>query len=138
MTRFRNALLVLVAGAPPRGLRPPPIPPRLSRGGTLTIVRPTDPGLPEPNLETTAPGAWVYFNMLEAGFPTLDARCRSSLSGHLHEVMSPTRVRFALRPGVKFRIDGTPLNAPRLEVHLHDRARRAPARALGQPSGRPR
>ena len=35
------------------------------RGGTLTIVRPTDPVSLDPNLETTAPGAWVYFNMLE-------------------------------------------------------------------------
>ena len=34
------------------------------RGGTLTIVRPTDPVSLDPNLETTAPGAWVYFNML--------------------------------------------------------------------------
>src|SRR5205823_4644643 len=33
------------------------------RGGTLTIVRPTDPVSLEPNLDTTAPGAWVYFNM---------------------------------------------------------------------------
>src|SRR3989442_874198 len=35
------------------------------RGGTLTIVRPTDPVSLDPNLETTAPGAWVYFNMLD-------------------------------------------------------------------------
>ena len=41
------------------------------RGGTLTIVRPTDPVSLDPNLETTAPGAWVYFNMLE-GLLTLD------------------------------------------------------------------
>ena len=43
------------------------------RGGTLTIVRPTDPVSLEPNLETTAPGAWVYFNMLE-GLLTLDEK----------------------------------------------------------------
>ena len=41
------------------------------RGGTLTIVRPTDPVSLDPNLETTAPGAWVYFNLLE-GLLTLD------------------------------------------------------------------
>ena len=35
------------------------------KGGTLTIVRPTDPVSLDPQLETTAPGAWVYFNMLE-------------------------------------------------------------------------
>ena len=29
------------------------------RGGTLTIVRPTDPVSLDPNLETTAPGAWA-------------------------------------------------------------------------------
>ena len=28
-------------------------------GGTLTIVRPTDPVSLDPQLETTAPGAWV-------------------------------------------------------------------------------
>ena len=43
------------------------------RGGTLTIVRPTDPVSLDPNLETTAPGAWVYFNMLEA-LATLDEK----------------------------------------------------------------
>jgi ABC-type transport system substrate-binding protein len=35
------------------------------RGGTLTIVRPTDPVSLDPQLETTAPGAWVYYNLLE-------------------------------------------------------------------------
>ena len=29
------------------------------RGGTLTIVRPTDPVSLDPHTETTAPGAWV-------------------------------------------------------------------------------
>ena len=43
------------------------------RGGTLTIVRPTDPVSLDPNLETTAPGAWVYFNVLE-GLLTLDEK----------------------------------------------------------------
>ena len=44
------------------------------RGGTLTIVRPTDPISLDPNLETTAPGAWVCFNMIEGlrrGYPGL-------------------------------------------------------------------
>ena len=35
------------------------------RGGTLTIVRPTDPVSLDPHTETTAPGAWVYYNILE-------------------------------------------------------------------------
>ena len=80
------------------------------RGGTLTIVRPTDPVSLDPNLETTAPGAWVYFNMLE-GLLTLDEQMQvkpSLATGY--EVLSPTKVRFKLRPNVKFH-DGTPFNA---------------------------
>jgi len=80
------------------------------RGGTLTIVRPTDPVSLDPNLETTAPGAWVYFNMLE-GLLTLDDKMqvRPALATS-YEVMSPTKVRFKLRPNVKFH-DGTPFTA---------------------------
>jgi len=80
------------------------------RGGTLTIVRPTDPVSLDPNLETTAPGAWVYFNMLE-GLLTLDDKMQVKPAlATSYEVMSPTRVRFKLRPNVKFH-DGTPFNA---------------------------
>jgi peptide/nickel transport system substrate-binding protein len=80
------------------------------RGGTLTIVRPTDPVSLDPNLETTAPGAWVYFNMLE-GLLTLDEKMQTKPAlATAYEVMSPTKVRFKLRPGVKFH-DGTPFNA---------------------------
>src|SRR5436189_3043094 len=80
------------------------------RGGTLTIVRPTDPVSLDPNLETTAPGAWVYFNMLE-GLLTLDEKMQVKPAlATSYEVMSPTKVRFKLRPGVKFH-DGTPFNA---------------------------
>ena len=60
-------------------------------------------------------------------------RCRSGpplATGY--EVMSPTKVRFKLRPGVKFH-DGTPVQRGRGEVHLRPRARGHPARALGQP-----
>src|SRR5437764_3264800 len=80
------------------------------RGGTLTIVRPTDPVSLDPNIETTAPGAWVYFNMLE-GLLALDEKMqvKPALAAS-YEVMSPTRVRFKLRPNVKFH-DGTPFNA---------------------------
>ena len=64
------------------------------RGGTLTIVRPTDPVSLDPNLETTAPGAWVYFNMLE-GLLTLDEKMQVKPAlATSYEVMSPTRVRF--------------------------------------------
>ena len=38
------------------------------RGGTLTIVRPTDPVSLDPQLETTAPGAWVYLMAVPAGY----------------------------------------------------------------------
>src|SRR5262249_22426362 len=80
------------------------------RGGTPTIVRPTDPVSLDPNLETTAPGAWVYFNMLE-GLLTLDDKMQvKPLLATSYEVMSPTKVRFKLRSGVKFH-DGTPFNA---------------------------
>src|SRR5256885_16852260 len=64
------------------------------RGGTLTIVRPTDPVSLDPNLETTAPGAWVYFNMLE-GLLTLDEKMQVKPAlATSYEIMSPTRVRF--------------------------------------------
>jgi len=90
------------------------------RGGTLTIVRPTDPVSLEPNLETTAPGAWVYFNMLE-GLLTLDDKMQVKPAlATSYEVMSPTKVRFKLRPNVKFH-DGTPLNAEAVRF-TYDRA----------------
>ncbi|PYN57949.1 MAG: hypothetical protein DMD92_13220 [Candidatus Rokuibacteriota bacterium] len=94
--------------------------PAQKRGGTLTIVRPTDPVSLEPNLETTAPGAWVYFNMLE-GLLTLDEKMQiKPVLATSYEVMSPTKVRFKLRPGVKFH-DGTPFNAAAVKF-TYDRA----------------
>ncbi|HZV97066.1 MAG TPA: ABC transporter substrate-binding protein, partial [Candidatus Nitrosocosmicus sp.] len=121
MTRFRNALLVLVTGAIAAGLLASADPAEAQkRGGTLTIVRPTDPVSLEPNLETTAPGAWVYFNMLE-GLLTLDTKMQVQPSLAIsYEVMSPTRVRFKLRPNVKFH-DGTPMNAAAVKF-TYDRA----------------
>jgi peptide/nickel transport system substrate-binding protein len=98
------------------------------RGGTLTIVRPTDPVSLDPNLETTAPGAWVYFNMLE-GLLTLDETMQiKPVLATSYEVLSPTKVRFKLRPGVKFH-DGTPFNAAAVKFTF-DRALRGnpPAR----------
>ena len=90
------------------------------RGGTLTIVRPTDPVSLEPNLETTAPGAWVYFNMLE-GLLTLDDKMQVKPAlATSYEVMSPTKVRFKLRPNVKVH-DGSPLNAEAVRF-TYDRA----------------
>jgi peptide/nickel transport system substrate-binding protein len=90
------------------------------RGGTLTIVRPTDPVSLDPQLETTAPGAWVYYNILEP-LITLDEKMQIQLKlASSYEVMSPTKVRFKLRPGVKFH-DGTPMNAAAVKFSF-DRA----------------
>src|SRR5204863_8075048 len=80
------------------------------RGGTLTIVRPTDPVSLDPHFETTAPGAWVYSNVLES-LVAIDEKLQLHPKLALSwEIMSPTRVRFMLRPNVKFH-DGTPFNA---------------------------
>ena len=98
------------------------------RGGTLTIVRPTDPVSLDPQLETTAPGAWVYYNILEP-LISLDEKMQIQLKlASSYEVMSPTKVRFKLRPNVKFH-DGTPLNAAAVKFSF-DRALRGtpPAR----------
>jgi peptide/nickel transport system substrate-binding protein len=80
------------------------------RGGTLTIVRPTDPVSLDPHLETTAPGAWVYNNILEP-LVIFDEKMQiKPVLAASYDVVAPTRIRFKLRPGVKFH-DGTPLNA---------------------------
>jgi peptide/nickel transport system substrate-binding protein len=90
------------------------------RGGTLTIVRPTDPVSLDPHLETTAPGAWVYNNILEP-LVIFDEKLQiKPVLATGWEVVSPTRLRFKLRPGVKFH-DGTPFNAAAVRFTL-DRA----------------
>ena len=102
------ALAVAAAGVAALGARDPAE--AQKRGGTLTIVRPTDPVSLDPNLETTAPGAWVYFHMLE-GLLTLDENMQIKPAlATSWDVISPTRVRFKLRPNVRFH-DGTPFNA---------------------------
>src|SRR5216684_746244 len=98
------------------------------KGGTLTIVRPTDPVSLDPQLETTAPGAWVYFNMLEP-LLTMDEKMQIKPAlATSYEILSPTKVRFKLRPNVKFH-DGTPFNAAAVKFTF-DRALRGnpPAR----------
>ena len=110
MSRLAFHALLALAVVGPAWLGHVPTAEAQKRGGTLTIVRPTDPVSLDPNLETTAPGAWVYFNMLE-GLLTLDDKMQvkpSLATGY--EVLSPTKVRFKLRPNVKFH-DGTPFNA---------------------------
>ena len=130
MTRDRTALCSVLAAALAAAIVLGSTAPAEAqkRGGTLTIVRPTDPVSLDPQLETTAPGAWVYFNMLEP-LLTIDDKMQIRLAlATGYEVLSPTRVRFKLRPGVKFH-DGTPLNAAAVKFTF-DRALRGtpPAR----------
>src|SRR5499426_115083 len=111
VTRLVSATLglALLVGASPAEAQ--------KRGGTLTIVRPTDPVSLDPQLETTAPGAWVYFNMLEP-LVTLDEKMQIQPKlATSWDVLSPTKVRFKLRPGVKFH-DGTPMNAAAVKFTL--------------------
>src|SRR6266536_2654053 len=98
------------------------------RGGALTIVRPTDPVSLDPHFETTAPGACVYSNVLESLIAIDEKLQLHPKLATSWEVMSPTRVRFKLRPNVKFH-DGTPFNAAAVKFTL-DRA------IKGTPPGR--
>jgi peptide/nickel transport system substrate-binding protein len=119
-----GGLGTLLAGADPAEAQ--------KRGGTLTIVRPTDPVSLDPHLETTAPGAWVYYNILES-LLTLDEKLQiQPRLATRYEVLSPTKVRFWLRPGVKFH-DGTPLNAAAVKFTLERAIRGFPP---GSPPGR--
>ncbi|MDQ3396822.1 MAG: ABC transporter substrate-binding protein, partial [Deinococcota bacterium] len=74
------------------------------------IVRPTDPVSLDPQLETTAPGSWVFSQILE---PLITVNQQMEIEGRLAtswEFVDPTRLRFTLREGVTFH-DGTPFNA---------------------------
>ena len=76
----------------------------------LVIVRPTDPVALDPHLETTAPGSWVYSNILEPLItlsPDMELEARLATDW---EFIDETRLRFTLREGVTFH-DGTPFNA---------------------------
>jgi peptide/nickel transport system substrate-binding protein len=90
------------------------------RGGTLTIVRPAEPVSLDSNLETTGPGAWVYFNIIEP-LVVLDeqGKLQPKLATSWQQ-LSPTKVRFKLRQNVKFH-DGTPFNAAAVKFTI-DRA----------------
>ena len=90
------------------------------RGGTLTIVRPTDPVSLDSNLETTGPGAWVYYNITEPLLVLDEAGKLQPRLATSWQQLSPTKVRFKLRPSVKFH-DGTPFNAAAVKFTI-DRA----------------
>jgi ABC-type transport system substrate-binding protein len=124
--RLRPTCLVLVALLAGTALATPAF--AQKRGGTLTIVRPTDPVSLDPHFETTAPGAWVYSNVLESLIAIDEKLQLHPKLATSWEVMSPTRVRFKLRPNVKFH-DGTPFNAAAVKFTL-DRA------IKGTPPGR--
>ena len=102
------------------------------RGGTLTIVRPTDPVSLDPHTETTAPGAWVYYNILE---PLIYLDEKMTIQPRLatsYEVMSPTKVRFKLRPGRQVpRRDAVQRGGG--QVHLRPGVQEQAAGALGEP-----
>lgn len=96
------------------------------KGGKLIIGRPSDAISLDSNTETTAPGAIVYWNIIE---PLLAIGKDGGIKPRLatkYEIISPDRVRFYLRKGVRFH-DGTPFNAQAVK-YTFDRAITMPAR----------
>lgn len=76
----------------------------------LVIVRPSDAVSLDANLETTAPGAWIYGNIVE---PLITLNADMEIEPRLAtswDFVEPNRLRFALREGVTFH-DGTPFDA---------------------------
>lgn len=98
----------------------------LAAQDTLIIGRPSDAISLDSNTETTAPGAIVYGNIIE---PLIvidrDGNIQPNLA-HKYEVVSPDRVRFFIRKGIKFH-DGADLNAAAVKFTF-DRAISQPAR----------
>lgn len=87
---------------------------------TLTIVRPTDPVSLDPHFETTAPGSWVFSQILE---PLITVNQQMEIEPRLAtswEFVDPARLRFTLREDVTFH-DGTPFNADAVK-YTWDRA----------------
>ena len=94
----------------------------------LVIVRPSDAISLDSFEETTAPGAWVYGNVIE---PLIALGRDGGLEPRLAtswEFIEPNRLRFNLREGVTFH-DGTPFNAEAVKF-TWDRA------LFGDPVGR--
>lgn len=76
----------------------------------LVIARPSDALSLDAQVESTAPGAWVYGNIIE---PLIALKADGSIEPRLAtdwEYIDNTRLRFTLREGVNFH-DGTPFNA---------------------------
>jgi peptide/nickel transport system substrate-binding protein len=99
---FRKILMTLVVASLSMGI--------VFAQKTLTIVRPTDPVSLDPHFETTAPGSWVYTQILE---PLITVNQDMEIEGRLAtdwEFIDATRLRFTLRQDVTF-TDGTPFNA---------------------------
>jgi peptide/nickel transport system substrate-binding protein len=83
--------------------------------GELVIVRPSEPVSLDANLETTAPGAWVFGNIIE---PLITLNADMEVEPRLAtawEFVEPNRLRFTLREGVTFH-DGTPFNADAVKL----------------------
>ena len=102
------------------------VPMAFASGDTLIIGRPSDAISLDSNTETTAPGAIVYGNIIE---PLIVIDKNGNIQpnlAHKFEVVSPDRVRFFIRKGIKFH-DGTDLDAAAVKFTF-DRAISQPAR----------
>ena len=67
--------------------------------GELVIVRPSDPVSLDANLETTAPGAWVFGNIIE---PLITLNANMEIEPRLAtdwEFISPERLRLPCGKG---------------------------------------
>ena len=112
---------------PGRGLARPA---EQKRGGTLTIVRPTDPVSLDPHLETTGPGAWVYNNILEP-LVIFDEKLQiKPVLAASYDQVGPTRIRFKLKPGIVPRRH--PAQRRRRPVHLRPGVQGDATRPLGE------
>jgi ABC-type transport system substrate-binding protein len=91
-----------------------------ARENSLVIARPSDAISLDSNQETTAPGAWVYGNIIEPLIvlnPDMELVPRLATSW---EFISDTTLRFYLRKGVEFH-DGTAFSAEAVK-YTFDRA----------------